>query len=480
MKRVTLVAALIALGTMATSVFADVQNIRLSGDIRMRGYYLANTSIVDALADDGSSSDTFITQRTRVTVEADLEDHVLAVVTLRAEGMWGSYNESIESSAGAGIIPLGLVRVNRGWDVGINEAYLQLNQVFFTPATLKVGRQYLNYGRGLILSSFEQEYNFDAARLVLDYYPLTIDLVYAKAFEGSVAGLGGSASISQLLGLIGGPISGGAAHDADMFFVNARYEMADSLIKNVEAYFGYMMNNVNFGAIGTIPLDTIPWAPPTILGASPMIIGARADMNITKSLQTWVEGAYEFGTAGPLSSDDIQAFLLNAGARLSFADVQMTPVLNASYTWASGGGEDGKNYFRPWFDNVEGYNGYVFHPMLSNIHIFNVGASIKPAKNCSLAVQGYYYMKADADGIAFPNPNVDVGLIPAISANDSRDLGFEIDAILGYDYSKDVRCQLIYGVFIPQNGVKDNDLGFIEWNTYRAAHGVRAEVNVKF
>jgi len=38
------------------------------------------------------------------------------------------------------------------------------------PATLKLGRQYLQYGRGLILSSVEQEYNYDAARLVLDYY----------------------------------------------------------------------------------------------------------------------------------------------------------------------------------------------------------------------------------------------------------------------------------------------------------------------
>ena len=64
--------------------------------------------------------------------------------------------------------------------MGIDEAYVQLNEVFYTPATLKLGRQYLHYGHGLILSSAEQEYNYDAGRLVLDYYPLTIDLVGAE------------------------------------------------------------------------------------------------------------------------------------------------------------------------------------------------------------------------------------------------------------------------------------------------------------
>jgi len=62
----------------------------------------------------------------------------------------------------------------------VDEAYVQFNELFYTPATLKLGRQYLQYGRGLILSSVEQEYNYDAARLVLDYYPLTIDIVGAQ------------------------------------------------------------------------------------------------------------------------------------------------------------------------------------------------------------------------------------------------------------------------------------------------------------
>ena len=55
----------------------------------------------------------------------------------------------------------------------------------------------------------------------------------------------------------------------------------------------------------------------------------------------------------------------------------------------------------------------------------------------------------------------------------SRELGWEFDAILGYDYSKDVRVQLVYGVFLPAHAYQL--AGFSV-----AAQEVRAEVNVKF
>ena len=76
-----------ALAGMAINSYADVQNIRLSGDIRIRGYYTVNTD-GDSDEDQVNNTDSYISQRTRVTVEADLEDHVLVVVTLKAEGLW--------------------------------------------------------------------------------------------------------------------------------------------------------------------------------------------------------------------------------------------------------------------------------------------------------------------------------------------------------------------------------------------------------
>jgi hypothetical protein len=449
---------------LASQTFADVQNIRLSGDIRIRGYYLNGEDgpvVAGVLPDHNDLEASFISQRTRVSVEADLEDHVLVVVTLQAEGTWGSDNATSGSSGAGTGSGISSDAISRRWDLGVAEAYVQFNELFYTPATLKLGRQYLHYGRGLILSSTEQEYNYDAARLVLDYYPLTIDLVGAElvnnqAFGGASSHLGAN----------------------DLLFVNARYELSDSAIKDVEMYLGWVSQSPSGpGGAGTGPFAT-GRVPPTAGDSSPLIVGLRSDMNLTEGLQTWIEGAYEFGADGPANGDTISAFLLNLGGRYTFKNVQWAPVFNANYTFASGGGKGNTDSsFRPWFDYVDGYNGYVFMPALSDIHIFNLGASVKPYENTTLSLQAYYYYKADADGFAGSNPNVDWGgstwsTLPAGVAS-GRDLGAELDGILGYDYSKDVRFQLVYGVFIPGGAYAD-------FGVSRCVNEVRGEVNVKF
>jgi hypothetical protein len=451
------VVALVALGGLTSKTFADVQNIRISGDIRIRGYYLNGedgAQVLGVLPVHNNEDASFISQRTRVSVEADLEDHVLVVVTLKAEGDWGE--DSSAGTSGAGT-PSG-EKINRLWDTGITEAYVQFNELFYTPATLKLGRQYLHYGRGLIISSTEQEYNYDAARLVLDYYPLTIDLVGAELVNNQSFG--------------GASTHAGAS---DLLFVNARYELSDSAIKDVELYFGWVSSTRPEGAAGPITSSRVP---PLAGGSSPLIVGLRSDMNLTEGLQTWIEGAYEFGADGTIAGHTISAVLFNLGGRYTFKDVQWAPVFNAGYTFASGGGKGNEaGSFRPWFDYADGYNGYVFMPALSDLHIFNAGASVKPYENTTLSLQAYYYYKADLDGFAGSNGNVDWGgttwsTLPTGTAS-GRDLGAEIDGILGYDYSKDVRLQLVYGVFVPGGAYTD-------FGVSRCVNEVRGEVNVKF
>jgi hypothetical protein len=422
-----------------------------------------------------SSPDTFIAQRTRITCEADLEDHVLVVVTLKAEGLWGNDNHTV-TDAGAGTASSsyysygpyayygeGSSAINRRWDVGVTEAYVQLNQMFFTPATLKLGRQYLHYGRGLILSSIEQEYNFDAARLILDYYPLTIDVVGAALVESSSFG------------------PGSGANDSYLAFVNARYETT-SVLKSVEAYFGLISKENDFAG------GTTSRVPPTAGFATPMLVGARVELAPVSGLEIWGEAAYEFGDNGPTGiygspgdqGSDLSAWIINLAFRYTMKQVKMQPSVNGGWIWASGDRSyDGNQNFLPWFDYMDGYNGYVLSPKLSNIHIFNLGASVKPAANCTVGVQGYYFLRDEGHGpfgtTPVNNGNIDNGGIGlGLSSGNSKEIGWEIDTIIGYDYSKDVRLQLVYGVFIPENvyhedGARD-----------AVAQEVRGEVSVKF
>jgi hypothetical protein len=445
-KKLWLVVALVAWAGLAINTFADVQNIRLSGDIRVRGYFLANAG-ADIGGDQVKGDASFIAQRTRVSVEADLEDHVLVVVTLKAEGKWGDDNFT-STDAGAGSQQSD-GSINRRWDLGVTEAYVQFNELFYTAATLKLGRQYLHYGRGLIISSVEQEYNYDAARLVLDYYPLTIDVVGAELVNNETFG-----PTAQHLGGI------------DLLFVNARYEMSDSPIKDIEAYFGWI-------AQATSTTTDSTRIPPSVGEASPWIIGLRTDISPADGMQAWAEGAFEHGADGIANSEGVSAWLANVGGRFTIKNAQWTPALNGNYIFASGGGLNNRGTFRPWFDYADGYNGYLFAPALSNIHIFNLGASVKPYENTTLSLQGYYYMKADKDSPVFSNRNVDFGGLGFVAQSNSESVGWELDAILGYDYSKDARVQLVYGAFIPEgafhNGLSD-----------MVAHEVRGEVNVKF
>ena len=408
-----------------------------------------------------SGSSQFIVQRTRVSVEADLADHVLAVVTLKAEGNWGQVASDV---------------AGRTWNVGVQEAYVQLRELFYSPATLKAGRQFLNYGDGLILSSANQNYTFDAGRLVLDYHPLVIDVVAGQ--------LANPQAVS--------PQS--TRGQTDLLFLNVKYDGGSSVMKTFEAYFGWMpQDGANMNAAGTqvfSSLDAYQQSP------SPMVIGLRTDLAPTEGLTASLEGVYELGDAAgpgsgalvPAANGQISAWLAKAAMKYTVKSA-MSPTINASYTFASGGGLNGRNSFAPWFDDVDGMNGYLFQPMLSNIQIINLGGSIKPCANTTLALQGFYYLKADKKVGVASNPNVDFGgpafsnlanmqaLTGATVVNQtgSREVGWEIDTILGYDYSNDVRCQLVYAMFIP-----DNVFGNTGGGANCVANEIRGEINVKF
>ena len=447
MKKVSLIVALIALCGLAASTFADVQNIRLSGDIRVRGYYFDKSEMSGGQQIGNDTQ--LIAQRTRVTLEADLEDHVLVVVTLQADNIWGGAN------AGQN------VRL-KGNTVQVSEAYVQLRELFYSPATLKVGRQELNYGTGLIFSSVDQVYTFDAGRLVLDYHPLTIDIVGAQ--------------LKNDQGYTIAPGAGFSNPQSDLLFVNAKYEV-NSVVKDVEGYFGWASQMRAGDAFGGTANAAAP---------SPILIGLRTDLAPVENLTVSLEGAYECGNSevgAGLHDETISAFLAQAALKYTFKGVAWTPAINASYTYASGDSAataNSRHAFVPWFGMAEGYNGYVLAPNLSNIQIMNVGVSAKPCANTTLALQGYYYLKANKNGAVTSDANADLGGLNnattaiGTAANDSRDVGAEIDAIVGYDYSKDVRCQLVYGAFFPENAYQSGT------SVSRVVSEVRGELCVKF
>ncbi len=406
---VLLAAAMIA--SAASSAYAAVQNVRLGGDIRTRAYYNRNLFSVD---DTEKHEDFYIRQRSRLSVEADLTDNVWAVATVEADGLWG--REVVDEE--------GNWRAENEWDVNVAEAYLQLSEIYYTPWTTRVGRQYLNYGRGFLISSREWEYKFDAWRNILDFYPWTIDIFYSRLAESNLPGGRGSDSASDSEDLFGANMNFMADYWTMEGYVFAKRDALD-----VVDDYGYTKN-------------------------APVAVGLRFDASPVEAFDIWGEFAYQFGNyrqVGMTSDESIRAFGFDLGAVYVF-DVTWEPAIALAYTFASGDrGNDPTNPSEKMFDPMFNYNyyGYAFSPRLSNIGIFNAQLSVLPSDAWTLVLDFYYYAQHQSRSMVMGNPDMDNGGVSAMTNGNDKDLGMELDVILEYDYTEDVSAQLVGAWFKP-------------------------------
>ncbi|HOO76970.1 MAG TPA: alginate export family protein [bacterium] len=388
--------------SMTTALWAEVQNVRLGGDIRIRSYYTKNLNSVDS---EDDHDDFYFRQLSRISSEADLTENVWAVATVEANGYWGQD------------LAFGGTKFKNDWDVNLAEAYIQLGEMFYSPVSFKAGRQYLNYGNGFLISSREWYYKFDAARLIFDFAPWTIDLVYSRLVESDWI-----------------PGVADAGDDEDLFGMNLTY-VAD--LWTVEGYvFGIRdAYDEDYGTDKNAPIA----------------IGARFDASPLEAFDVWAEFVYELGTyqADPLSDQqDYAAYGLDAGMVYVF-DVAWEPALALSYTMGSGGKADDDKYkfFDPFFNY--NYYGYAYSPYLSNIGILNAQISFLPSESMTLIGSFYYYAQMEKAMMVMGNPDMDNGGVDALTNGNDDYLGVEFDAILEYDYTEDVSAQLIGAWFKP-------------------------------
>ncbi|MBN2190921.1 MAG: alginate export family protein [Candidatus Aureabacteria bacterium] len=515
-----LLASLALIFVLSSAAIAEVQNVKVGGEIRVRGYYEDNRTDLStenkfpgARPDDAwqyrwnprdeqipndtlsaqhwSDTDSYILQRTQVYVEADLTDNVLVRVTLEANGAWGSTDGDNNPNS-----PLRGGTEN--WDAGIVEAWLQVSELYYSPLTLKVGRQYLNYGTGFMISDKEKFWNFDAVKAVLDFYPWTLDLIYAKLAENTDREFQVANSATAAIF--------DTRRDWDLYGANLRYS-AD--FWNIEAYVFGTQNTTDTSHYANSALRTaytsytngVGWANvqgrlvPSDL--APSVVGIRGDVRPVEQLDIWGEFTYEFGNRGAIArwatdndrtiqnpleeanEIDLEAYAVDCGLTYTF-DWTWEPAITLAYTFASGSSDnvteetdsagnrirswDKKSHaFYPLFDYD--YYGYAFSPMLSNIHIFNAGLSVLPLENVEVVLDYYHYeqdknnqCELGASAGLYPvvgNPFMDNGGVSAPTNGKEKSLGDEIDVTINYDYSEDVSVQLIAAYFIP-GGAFDN------------------------
>jgi len=453
MKKVLFLVVL-ALVLVAMPAFASVQNVKVSGDIDSTFVY-RNQFDLGSVSNPvpqygGRQQQNFFMTQTTLRVDADLTDKVSTTVQLLNERAWGKEGQ-----------------VSGDTNVDLNLAYATIKEMLYSPLTVIVGRQNFAFGNSFVIDSagtnnsaaagglknvagdLSKRTSLDAIRAILDYNPLTIDIVYAKI------------NANNLLSTSGVPAAAGTKDDVDLYGVNANYKLGDKYNSVVEAYMWDKVDNSKdvLGVVGGTK------------GTSILMPGIHASTNPIDGLMLSGEVAYQGGTYARQTSSHVYdnpqvsawAYQGIASYKLPFEQTKKySPVATATYTHVSGDKNPGtsKVYtaWDPMLENQSGGKIYNAIFNLTNDNIVGLKGSVKPIEDVTLSAEwsGLWLDKYSHTGfgsaLTLVQPDGSTTLAETLSGHDkNKYLGSEYDLGLAYAYTEDVTVGATVGVFNPGN-----------------------------
>ena len=464
-----IVLALAVAVLMAAPAFAAVQNVKVSGDIdstylNRQNFGLGN--LVQKQETGLVQQSVFLTQTT-LKVSADLSDNVSTTVGLINERAWDTEHSSASDT-----------------NVQLYLAYATLREFLYSPLSVTVGRQIFNYGNGLIIGAggvnnattsgvglagvavdLTKRTSYDGIKAVLDYKPLTVDLIYFKNNQRLLTGDQASTKSSS-----------------DVYGLNANYQLGDAMNSVVEGYF---FSRLNGSDNSSTPVDK---------GNKTYVPGLRVSTNPVKGLNTQAEVAWQLGSqtvgSGTSSASEkrrAMAFQVMASYAVPTASLEKyKPSVNASFTHVSGDKNAGVNqitdsvkstkYYTAWDPLFESQgSGTIYNTLfnLTNLNILTIGGQMTPIQDVTAS---FAWSKLTADR-KYRGDNVLTLLQPDGSSvtpttSGNKDIGNEYDVNVNYNYTEDVLFGVNLGWFVPGKTFKaPND---------KAASQAIAHVDVSF
>jgi len=470
-RRLIIALAIVFVAAFAVGAYAEVQNIKVSGDILMQAIDRDNFTLSKGVEGAGTgllgldSQEEYhvsgLTTQVRLRVDADLTDNVSATVRLLNERSWGLENE------------LGWTVNDEGnnSEFDIDLAFVTLKEFLYSPLTLTIGRQEIKFGNGFIIGDANAGFAtaayyvppdlslrkaFDAIRATLNYDPLVIDIIYAKIDESdwSMNGMPwyGDIGLSE-------------NNDVDLYGINAAYNLGERNASLDVYYFARVDQRKDawIPAGGGI-FDTKEVDADTIHTIGGLV---KADI-IPGVLKGSVEFAHQFGRAAMYNG----AALTEMGDRDAWAGQAMItalykeqPFAGFVYSYFSGDKEVYNGEMRGWDPMFEDQvANAVVEALLpaTNCHVYNLWAGAKPTEDITVSlVYGYYRLAEDIQRdptiLGLFGGDSDTRLLGVVpySANgfysmtESKDLGHAFDLTATYDYTEDVQFGLTFGIFFP-------------------------------
>jgi len=302
---------------------------------------------------------------------------------------------------------------------------------------IKLGRQYIEIGRGEVLSEI-----LDAGTLEVGNFYFNA-LVFASQTPSSRHNLDISAPKFW--------------HDRrDIYGFQA--SLKNVIPKNQPYVFGVFVDDRN---------KYEPVVPGQAFGYSPNYIGFGNRGYLLADLRYWSESTWEWGTShatGSLREENIRASAFVTGAEYLASWCPTHPRVELEYGMGSGDSDRGSATNTiggnlPFTDDktflAYGYHdtGVAFAPRLANLSVLRVTGSFRPfdwwdrLRNFEIGASWYWYEKDKSTG----------GVSDARAALPSHDLGTEYDLFATWRITSDLLWTVRYGKFSQGDAFIDND-----------------------
>lgn len=418
--------------------------------------------------DEGVSNLKFVEQRTRLNVQADFTDDVRAYIELDSYDIWG---EDFRSNYIQGVDQI----TRTDDDLEVFQAYIEADNMFDLPLRLRIGRQELSFGKEWLVGTGDSGplftgISFDAVRLTYKLMDdtLTLDAWWSKLNEG--------------LGL-------NAEEDGDVDFsgIYASYTGIENVV--LDAYWMWlrdarMINDTNFIWIVEWLEDAFGIDDYNVTNLH--TIGLRGEAKFG-ALDLNAEFAYQFGDASAVGagfrpylygvdspSYDSWATDIEVGYTL---DVMWNPRVFLGFAYF--GGEDNRDLsFWDWlnpfdmpdasvsfnrlFSNKK-YSGFVdLWNDFSNGYLYRIGVQAHPTEtlDAMLCITHFVALEEFDSPVYFTLGRYRIPVAPNLSfwtESNDEDLGTEVALFLTYHYSEDLLFQLGICHMFTDNGLGEGN-----------------------
>lgn len=524
--RVFCVIALVAF--FAVGAYAETQNVKVSGDLAIRGFWRDNYQNVGSFASQNEQStplgigadDRYGVDRpnsqwfmstTELQIDADLTDNVSTCIRLLNQRDWnvarsteydttGHGQISTIGSGGFGHSPSYVENPNE-FGVDLELAYVTLKNFIYSPLTVSIGRQNLWFGKGFIVGANQRinyasnfgnftfggaanpyasvqplsapEYTalnaFDSVKAVLDFDPWTLTGIYSKIWGNSIQ----------------------ADDGVDLWGANVGYKF-DAYKGEAEGYWFYK-RDVQVKAWNWVNSD----------GANNVnTIGLRGSFDPIDIVTLYGEFAGQFGSyvRNPLQANNRArvAGALDVGGELRYFTDKWAwkPKMGAEFIWYSGhepeeqGSGPGSGQYHGWDPMFRGKSDSLIREFIGRYYYsatypFDTTRYYNSADNSfqnqyqmifSGSLQPMDSLKLTGNLNMFWNQYA----YRASLGKSKGYVGTELDLGATWDYTEDVSFNLVMGYFMPGDVYKVRDERTNVTSGDNTATDVVASVKVSF